>query len=116
MNACGTPNLVAAASARPGTGYKEVSRREFTEARFGNFVGIASSKSRHAEFNRLLVELIHRVETDSHQQEVQPIDRDAETDTPPVTAVEAAAIRMSHSLRDTACNQAFGFIVIEFKK
>jgi hypothetical protein len=26
-------------SARPGTGYKEVSRREFTEARFGNFVG-----------------------------------------------------------------------------
>jgi hypothetical protein len=28
-------------SARPGTGYKEVSRREFTEARFGNFVGSA---------------------------------------------------------------------------
>ncbi len=26
-------------SARPGTGYKEVSRREFTETRFGNFVG-----------------------------------------------------------------------------
>ncbi len=26
-------------SARPGTGYKEVSRREFTESRFGNFVG-----------------------------------------------------------------------------
>jgi len=26
-------------SARPGTGYKEVSRKEFTEARFGNFVG-----------------------------------------------------------------------------
>jgi hypothetical protein len=25
-------------SARPGTGYKEVSRKEFTEARFGNFV------------------------------------------------------------------------------
>ena len=25
-------------SARPGTGYKEVSRREFTEARFGNFI------------------------------------------------------------------------------
>ena len=26
-------------SARPGTGYKEVARTEFTEARFGNFVG-----------------------------------------------------------------------------
>jgi len=26
-------------SARPGTGYKEVSRAEFTETRFGNFVG-----------------------------------------------------------------------------
>jgi hypothetical protein len=36
-------------SARPGTGYKEVSRREFTEARFGEFVKTPLGKSPERE-------------------------------------------------------------------
>ena len=46
-------------SARPGTGYKEVSRKEFTEARFGNFVGspLAPHDRRAAAAHSEVVEL-----------------------------------------------------------
>ncbi len=36
-------------SARPGTGYKEVARREFTEARFGEFPGTPLGRGTHQE-------------------------------------------------------------------
>ncbi len=46
-------------SARPGTGYKEVSRGEFTETRFGNFIGspLAPADTREPAAHSEVIEL-----------------------------------------------------------